>query len=60
MLELMGGPAAEVHRVMGDSERLSISFFINANPDERLPDGRLVAAVQEERLRTVRGAGETG
>jgi hypothetical protein len=58
MLELMGGPAADVHRVVGDSERLSVSFFVNARPDERLPDGKLAAAVLEDRLRRVRGSPE--
>jgi hypothetical protein len=60
MLELMGGPAADVHRVVGDSERLSVSFFVNARPDERLPDGKLAAAVLEDRLRRVRGSPEAG
>ncbi len=53
MLELLGGPAAEVHRVVGDRERLSAALFVNASPDERLPDGRLAGAVVQERLRTV-------
>ena len=56
MLELMGGPTAEVHRVVGDRERLSVSFFVNASPDERLPDGEVAGAVLEQRLRMVRGA----
>lgn len=58
MLELMGGPAAEVHRVVGDDERLSVSFFVNACSDERLPDGKVAGAVLEQRLRMVRGAHE--
>lgn len=58
MLELMGGPTAEVHRVVADGERLSVSFFVNASPDERLPDGKIAGAVLEQRLRMVRGARE--
>jgi hypothetical protein len=58
MLELMGGPSAEMHRVMGDKERFSVSFFVNASSEERLPNGELTGAVVEERLRKVRGAGE--
>jgi hypothetical protein len=54
MLELMGGPAADVHRVIGDKERLSASLFVNASADERLPDGRLAGVVFEERLNMVR------
>jgi isopenicillin N synthase-like dioxygenase len=54
MLELMGGPTAEVHRVVGETERVSASFFVNASPDEYLPDGRLAGTVMEERLKMVR------
>jgi isopenicillin N synthase-like dioxygenase len=54
----MGGPTAEVHRVVADGERLSVSFFVNASPDERLPDGKIAGAVLEQRLRMVRGARE--
>lgn len=54
MLELFGGPAADVHRVVGDCERYSVSFFINANHVARLPDGRLTGAVLDERLNAVR------
>jgi isopenicillin N synthase-like dioxygenase len=58
MLQLLGGPVAEVHRVMATEERLSVSFFVNASPDERLPDGELARAVLEGRLRIVRGSRE--
>jgi len=58
MLELLGGPTAEIHRVVGVDERLCVSFFVNASPDERLPDGRVAGVVLEERLRMVRGARE--
>ncbi|HEV2097459.1 MAG TPA: 2OG-Fe(II) oxygenase family protein [Stellaceae bacterium] len=60
MLELMGGPAAEVHRVVCDGERLSVSFFVNANPEERLPDGKPAATVLEERIRLVRRSPKAG
>jgi isopenicillin N synthase-like dioxygenase len=53
MLELMGGPAAEVHRVVGDSERLSLSFFVNADQGEILSNGKLAGTMLEERLRMV-------
>jgi isopenicillin N synthase-like dioxygenase len=56
MLGLMGGPSAEVHRVVGDHERLSVSFFVNASPNEPLPDGKIAGAVLEQRLRMVRRA----
>jgi hypothetical protein len=56
MLELMGGPPAELHRVVGTEERVSISFFVNASPDELLPYGIKAGAVLEERLSITRAA----
>jgi hypothetical protein len=56
MLELMGGPPAELHRVVGSEERISISFFVNASLDETLPNGNKAGAVLEERLKITRAA----
>jgi hypothetical protein len=56
MLELMGGPPAELHRVVGNAERVSISFFVNANPDEHLPNGNKAGILLEERLSMTRVA----
>jgi hypothetical protein len=58
MLELIGGPRAELHRVVSNEERVSISFFVNANPDEPLLDGNKAGAVLEERLSITRVAVE--
>jgi isopenicillin N synthase-like dioxygenase len=58
MLELMGGPPAELHRVVGNRERISISFFVNASLDEPLPNGKKAGAVLDERLKVTRAAPE--
>lgn len=56
ILEMMGGPPAELHRVVGNRERMSVSFFVNASPEELLPNADRAGCVLKERLGTVRGA----
>jgi isopenicillin N synthase-like dioxygenase len=58
MLELLGGPPAELHRVVGSKERISASFFVNASPDELLPNGAKAGAVLKNRLKMMNGTRE--
>ena len=56
-IELFGGVTADVHRVAGTTiARMSISFFVNAEPDLAIAD-RTVRAIINDRLAAVSGQG---
>jgi isopenicillin N synthase-like dioxygenase len=58
MLQFLGGPNGYIHRVIGNRERLSVSLFVNANPDELLPNGERAGAVVNRRLRQIHQKGQ--